>query len=313
MTVIPIGRGRKTLPGTQKRPPTRAEISRGSEKRATKEIVSVVSEIEAAIPRDRWDRPLIVQEEGDPLPYRRASTVSDMIEDYYGLNVWKRRLTVEGLAQRPDLIAAILAAKNLKTGEWDKRAVDEAMEVAFLAAGGDVAARQGTAMHQLTEQLDTTGDVPTGLPSNIVAMLEKYQKAMKRFEIIDRERFVVQDKIRVAGTYDARLLDKKYGVKKIGDLKTGQNLEHMATKTPAQIAVYAAGKLYDLDGGREDLGVDRDQGVLIWLPWVEDPQHAECEIHDVDLVTGRKVIMEAFRVDKFRKLRASQTMPRSKG
>lgn len=312
MTVIQFPGGH-VLPGTQKRAPTRAEISRGSEKAKIKEIVPAELGIEASIPRDRWDRPKILQPDGSFLPYRRASTVSDMIEDFYGINVWKRRLTVQGLADRPDLLASLQAARNRKTGEFDKRQVDDIMEQAFLAAGGDVAARQGTTMHKLTQQLDETGDVPPGLPSNIVAMLEAYEKAMRaRFEIIDRERFVVQDKIRVAGTYDSRVYDKKYDRKRIGDLKTGQSLKYMATKTPAQIAVYSAGSLYDLDGGREDLDVDRDHGLLFWLPWVEDPKDAVFEIHDIDCRVGRKAILEAFRVDKFRKLKASQTMPLSK-
>lgn len=299
MSVIPIGRG--------KRKPTRAEVEKGAapaeERVVAKQIVSVKSDIEAAIPRDRWDRPLIIQPDGGkPVAYRRASTVAEVLEDHYGLNLWHRRLTVEGLAQRPDLVQAAHTAS--------KKELDEIVEAAIDQAGGNVASRNGTTMHRLTDLLDQGQDVPMGLPSNIIAMLEEYQKATERFEWLDSERFVVQDKIKVAGTYDRRAFDRKTGLRMIGDLKTGQNLEYLAVKTPAQVAVYASGDHYDLDGDREPHGADRDKGFLIHLPWVDDPREATCEIRSLDLRVGRKAILEAFRVERFRNIKADQTLVR---
>lgn len=274
---------------------------------SAKKIVSVKSDIESAIARDRWDRPLIIPRDGEgkPVAYRRASTVAEVLEDHFGLQQWKIRLTAQGLAARPDLVQSLHTAKTSKE-------VGAICEEAFIYAGGDVAARNGTTIHALTEKLDNGEGLPGGLPSNIVAMLEAYEETTKRFEVLDTERFVVQDKIQVAGTYDRRLLDTQTGLIVIGDLKTGQNLEYQALKTPAQVAVYAAGDWYDLDGEREPHGAHRDRGLLIHLPWVDDPKDATCELRWLDLRIGRKAIAEAFRVENFRKLKANQTLLRVK-
>lgn len=268
-----------------------------------KQIVAVKSDIESAIARDQWDRPLIIPPDGEgkPTAYRRASTVAEVLDSYYGLHQWQLRLTAEGLAQRPDLVQAIHTASKREIG----LIVEEAQE----QAGAGVASRNGTTMHGLTDRLDRGLDVPAGLPSNIMAMLEAYQKATANLEVLDSERFVVNDKIKVAGTYDRRVYDSKTGLTVIGDLKTGQSLEHLTLKAPAQVAVYASGVHYDLDGEREETGANRDRGLLIHLPWTDDPREASCELRWLDLSIGRKAILEAFRVERFRKLSAAQTMP----
>lgn len=266
-----------------------------------KPIAAVESDIPAQIERDQWDRPKIIPPGGGkPVSYRRASTVAEVLEDHYGLNRWKMRLTAEGLAQRPDLVQAIHTATSKEVGII--------CEEAFLQAGGDVASRNGTTMHALTDKIDKGEARPKGLPPHINAMLDAYARAMERFEYLDGERFVVQDKIKVAGTYDRRLLDTKTGEVLIGDLKTGQSIEHLALKTPAQVAVYASGVHYSLDGEREPHGASRDRGLLIWLPWTEEPSAAVCDLKYLDLRIGRKTIMEAFRVEEFRKIKAAQSM-----
>ena len=266
-----------------------------------KPLVPAVSDFEALVARDQWERPLILPPDGGkPVAYRRASTFAEVLENHIGLENWKRRLTAEGLAQRPDLVQAIHTA--------NKREVMAICEEAMTAAGGDVASRNGTTMHGLTDRLDAGESMPKGLPANIRAMLDAYRREMERFEYLDGERFVVQDKIKVAGTYDRRVRDKQTGRVHIGDLKTGQSLEHLALKTPAQVAVYASGVWYDLDGTREEHGADRDRGLLIWLPWTDDPDKAICELRWLDLRIGRRTILEAFKVEEFRKIKASSTL-----
>lgn len=274
----------------------------GAPDRAQKQVVSVKADVEASLPRDQWERPLIVPPGGGkPEAYRRASTISEELEDHFGLENWKRRLTLEGLAQRPDLVQAAHTANRREKTAIIEEALDQ--------AGANIPSRNGTTLHRLTDMLDRTGDVPAGLPANIVAMLEAYEKATAHLEVLDTERFTVQDKIKAAGTYDRRLYDSRHHLTLVADLKTGQSLEHMATKTPAQVAVYASGVWYDLDAEREAHGADRDRGLLIWLPWCDDPNEAMCELHWLDLRTGRMAILEAMRINKIRKLKASQTMP----
>lgn len=266
-----------------------------------KPLVSAKSDIEAAIERDQWDRPKIIPVGGGKsVSYRRASTISEALEDHFGLEAWKRRLAAEGLAQRPDLVQAIHTA--------NKQEVGKIVEAAIEQAGGGQAARNGSTMHALTERLDNGEDLPTGLPSNIVAMLEKYEETTRRLTVIDTERFVVCDAIKAAGTYDRRV--EFEGDILIGDLKTGQNLNYLALKTCAQVAVYAAGDLYSLDGEREPHGANRNRGLLVHLPWTDDPSEAVCELRWLDLATGRRAIKEAQRMETFRKLNAEQLLLR---
>jgi hypothetical protein len=266
---------------------------------ANKPLVAAEGGIEALVERDQWDRPKIIPPGGGkPVSYRRASTVAEAIDDHYGLDVWKQRLLAQGLAQRPDLVQAIHTATKSELADICEAAMDQ--------GGANVASRNGSTMHALTDRLDRGEDMPPGLPSNIVAMLEAYEEQMKRFTYLDGEQFVVQDKIKCAGTYDRRLGYEDDIL--IGDLKTGQNWKRIALKTAAQVAVYAAAKRYSLDGEREDHGGLRDRGVFIWLPWTEDPSDARCEVKWLDLQSGRRAIMEAFRLEDFRKIKAEQIM-----
>jgi hypothetical protein len=265
-----------------------------------KPLVAAKGDIEALVERDQWKRPKIIPPEGGkPVSYRRASTVAEAIDDHFGLDVWKQRLLAQGLAQRPDLVQSIHTASRVEMAEIIEAALDQ--------GGANVASRNGSTMHALTDRLDRGEDMPPGLPSNIVAMLEAYEERMKRFTYLDGERFVVQDKIKCAGTYDRRVADED-GTILIGDLKTGQNYKRIALKTAAQIAVYAAGVHYSLDGEREDHEADRNRGVFIWLPWCDKPEEALCELKWVDLRSGRQAILEAFRLEDFRKIKAEQVM-----
>lgn len=283
MTVIPFPGGKKNPTGA-------------------KPIVSVKSDIEAALPRDQWDRPLIIPPGGgDPVAYRRASTVAEVLPDQTGLSKWRARLQAEGLAKRPDLTQAIHTA--------DRKEMAAILEEAFLYAGGGVAAKNGETLHRLTELLDNGGETPQGLPDNIKAMIDAYQKAMADWEVLDSERFVVQDAIQTAGTYDLRLRHKPSGMVVIGDKKTSQKMDHHVLKTPAQVAVYASGVWYDLDGDRTPHGADRDWGVFVWLPWTDEARTAMCEVVPMDLRLGREIIKEARKVEKFRKWGTHITFP----
>lgn len=275
-----------------------------------KPLLAAEGGVEMLMPRDQYDRPIVMPPNHEPhegcspkkcgKAYRRASTVAEAIDDHYGLDVWKQRMMAKGLAQRPDLVQSIhtATAKELAV----------ILEAAFDQGGGNIASRNGSTMHALTDRLDRGEDTPAGLPSNIVAMLEAYEATMQRFDYLDGEQFVVQDKIETAGTYDRRLYDKATDCCYIGDVKTGQNWKRIGLKTAAQVAVYAAGKPYTLDGERSEHGADRNRGLFIWLPWTDKPDQATCEVMWLDLRVGRAAIMEARRLDTFRKIKAEQVM-----
>ena len=274
---------------------------------ASKNIVSVdAGGVEARIERDQWDRPKIIPRGGDKATgYVRVSTMAEALSDSYGLNRWLQGNIVKGIVRRPDLYHQALVATT-------KAEIYEIVDLAGEAGDETQAARNGSTMHTLTALHDRGLDLPAHMPDNIRAMLDAYIEATEDLEVLDTEGFVANDKIKVAGSFDRLLLRKTDGLKYIGDLKTGQNLEYLALKTCMQVAMYAASPYYALDGQREPHGAERDRGILIWLPWVEDPKDAECEIRWLDLNVGRQAVAEALRVREFRGLKANQIMPRVK-
>lgn len=289
-----------------------------------KPLVAAQGSVESLVPRDQWDRPRIIPPGGHvekcksrigdlcTCPgYIRTTTIAETVEDHYGLERWKQRITIEGLVSRPDLILAAQVA----TG--DSKEMTKILETAFDAGGGNVASTRGTMMHNLTERRDLGLPDPPGLPPNVVAMLDAYSEAMAdNFEVLDTETFVVCDPIKVGGTYDKRLRyigksrPELQGKVLIGDTKTGQSLEYMHLKTCAQVSIYASSKKYELDGDRYSLECDKDKGILIWLPWVDDASDAECDLRTLDLVTGRAVVKHALKTREFRAMKHGQTLAR---
>lgn len=293
-------------------------VSNGS-----KEIVAAESGAEALVPRDQWDRPMILPATGHKdnckprkagtkagesgactcmTGYTRVSSMAETLSDSFGLGRWQQKNVVKGLLLRPDLLSAARVVSN--EGE-----LYEIVDMAAEAGDNHVAARNGTTVHRLTERIDRGEDLPAGLPDNYVAMLEVYDKEMRRhgFEVKSTEGFVVQDKVQCAGSYDKEM--SRY----VGDVKTGQNLDHIVLKASMQLAIYAAGDHYDIGTyERVDFEVDRDRGILIWLPYVEDPKHAECEMRWLDLKLGRSSVLQAVKVKDLRKLKPAQIAPRIK-
>ena len=274
---------------------------------AVKELVSAdAGGVEARIERDQWDRPIIRPKDGSkPGGYVRVSTMAETLSDSYGLNRWLQGNVVKGITRRKDLYHQALVATT-------QAEIYEIVDLAAEAGDEKQAARNGTSMHTLTALHDRGLPLPEHLPDNVEAMLNAYIEATADFETLDTEGFVANDKIKVAGSFDRLLRQRSTGKKYIGDLKTGQKLTYLGLKTCMQVAMYAASPYYELDGQREPHGAERDRGILIWLPWVEDAKDAECELRWLDLVTGRQAVAEALRVREFRALKPEQLMPRIK-
>lgn len=270
-----------------------------------KPIVAAQSDVEALVERDQWDRPKIKGPDGKIVAYPRVTTIAETIDDKFGLNNWQQNQVAKGMGRRPDLVL------QAQTAGDNKQELTKVREAALDAAGSDAAANNGTTMHKLTERIDAGLPIDPALPTNVKAMLRAYQKATARFTILDVERFVVNDKIKAAGTYDRRLLDTKTGERHIGDLKTGQNINYLGLKTCQQVGIYSARSTmhYDLDGSREPVDVNPDKGILIWLPYTEDPTEALCEIHWLDLVKGRQAVKLSLAVREARSWKPRDLMP----
>jgi hypothetical protein len=239
--------------------------------------------VEPMLERDRWDRPLVIPPGGGtPVPYTRATTFVDGIDDKSNLSKRDQRLVAVGIAMRPDLQLSAMAHSS--ENQADKRALQKVCDDAKWVAGGDVKASNGTSRHRLTELVDAGLPIPEGLPAAEVAMLEAYRTATAGMVHTHTEAFCVQDMLKVGGTPD-RIGDR------IRDLKTG-SIEWDPVKIAAQLAMYARSKLYDIATGERTFhGADTLVGEVIHLPAVDNPADAVCTVYEVDLTIGWAAVL----------------------
>jgi hypothetical protein len=244
------------------------------------------------IPRDRWDRPLIIPVDGGkPIPYTRVSTLAKALDDKTALMDWKCRQTAIGLATRPDLIS-----KTKAVGD-NRSALNEVVREALGAAASDRAANVGTALHAFTERIDA-GEAPDTLVTHTDPLyldLVAYQVATGHLTMEAAELFVVCDELQAAGTFDRLVNIPDVGLV-VADLKSGQNEPNYPHGVAQQIAIYAHGHLYDPEQGRiaalSDLGVRTDVGLLIHLP----AERGTCDLYLIDLDHGWALAQTAVAV-----------------
>lgn len=249
------------------------------------------SDTDVKIDRDRYGRPLIHPEDGgDPVPYTRASSLGKALDDETGLIKWKQRMTAIGVAARRDLILAVNAHRD------DKSQMGELVESAMDAAESGAAATSGTALHELMDAYDK-GRTPY-VPQEYVPDIEAYQRETRHLEFVRSETFVVDDELRVAGTYD-NLYRTKHplrtpdgselpaGTLIIGDKKTGQEIKYGHTAWAVQLSTYAHGRRYDI-AERKRLPAEpicREWAIVVHVPVLS----GSATVYWIDLVKGREL------------------------
>jgi hypothetical protein len=245
--------------------------------------------MEDDIKRDRWGRPLIDPVDGGKaVAYTRVSTLAKTLDNKEQLMRWKCRQTALGLGKRNDLVAMAGAVGD------DKGKLDEIVAEAMSAAASNAAANLGTTLHALTEHVDA-GTKPDYLPPELIGDLTAYEEAMRGISILGSEKFIVNDDVQAAGTFDRLLLLPGVGMV-VADIKTGQHEPNYPHAACIQVATYARGHLYEHGKGRikylPDLGVSTDTGLMIWLP----AGKARCELYLLDLNLGWELAQTAARV-----------------
>lgn len=241
-----------------------------------------ISSPRTEVPRDRWGRPMVIPPAGGkPVGYRRCTTFIDVLADRWALELWKQRQVADGLARRPDLVLKAASAAG------DKKTLNEVCDAAMEAAGSSAAATTGTALHALTEQLDR-GFEPT-IPPSSQGDIDAYRQATADLSMVEIEVFVVNDDLKVGGTFDR--IAQWQGRRYVADIKTGR-IDYDQGKIAMQLAVYAGGRKYTPDGRREPLRVEKDWGLVIHLP----AGAGECSLWWVNLADGRAGVDVASRV-----------------
>ena len=70
-------------------------------------------------PRDRYKRYLIAPRDGGKAKaYTRATTVAEVLDDRYNLELWKMRQVAVGLTRRNDLLLKVAAEIEAAKPEW---------------------------------------------------------------------------------------------------------------------------------------------------------------------------------------------------
>ena len=249
--------------------------------------------------------------------YTRATTVAGTLADRFGLEQWSQRNVALGIAARPDLYAQAASCTPEDKQELN-RIVKQAQEAAKASSGANL----GTALHRFTQRIDLGEEV--SVPVQWQPDVEAYMFAIEThgIEVMPEwvERVVVAPHIDVAGTLDrlVRLPGRKLPM--IADLKTGQDVvKYSMGDIAVQLAIYA-GATHALKGSADDIKrdqwgrymlpdpytssgaydpmpeVDREQALVIHLPVGQ----ARCDLHLVDIASGRVAVSKALWVRQWR-------------
>lgn len=260
------------------------------------------------VERDRWGKPLIHPVGGGTaVAYKRVTSFVSVIEDTFQLEKWKMRQVAIGLAKRPDIMLGIKALDDPNGDKDQKRSLNRFCEQATEAAEASSSATKGTAVHSFTEMIDRGQALPPGLDEVTLAMLEAYREATKDLKFTFIEQFLVNDKLKAAGTADrfAKVPGKAELI--VADLKTMGSLDFGYLKIAMQMALYAHSYIYDPDTYERKMvgsaGVDTLRGLIIWLPMANTLDEVKCELHWVDLEEGWKGVLVAKQIHELRKLK----------
>lgn len=251
----------------------------------------------AAVPRDRWQRPMIVPPGGGkPVAYTRPSTLAKTLSDGHALSAWRCRMVAVGIAARRDLVAMAATAAE------DRDRLDEVVAAALETAQASRGARLGTAIHAATESVDAGGSL-AAVPEVVRGDVEAYVRATAGLEVLAVEAFVVNDELRTAGTFD-RLVRLRDGRVVVADLKTGgpDAPRYGGNEWALQLACYAGGAFYDPgSGARRPLHEDLDTrtGLVVHVP----EGTGTAALYRLRLDWGHEAALLANRVRAFRKAR----------
>lgn len=263
-------------------------------------MVTLEEEIEAKVPRDRWDRPLILQADGSRKPYNRASSYGGQIEDNSNISRWQQQQVVRGIAMHPELLQNVPAvAKGDPWAELDKNTKTGLTRIAEQAqeyAGSNLKSALGTQIHAATEYIDL-GDSLEDKLAEFDAIRRKLliERANAYYRVIqdygfrweEIETFGVQDDLMVAGTMDRLGFVPFWPEHKntVVDNKTSSSLDFAGVGFSVQLATYSRMKRYDIASEtRSELeDVNPDKALIIHIG---REMGSPVTLAEVDLVWG---------------------------
>lgn len=254
---------------------------------------------------------------GRPTAFARASTIANVMDDTYNLNLWIQRKLVSAVltaAAAPDgeLAATFgeLQATDPSTQKYNK-VLDRLDDL----TGGRDAAELGTAVHAWLEAVDIAQVRPCDVPAQFQPYVTAYRAQLARHGLEPVaayvERIVLNDdgEETVVGTIDRIYRIVATGELVMGDVKTSKSLEYAWLSYGVQVGGCYAGatKMLTIDGTAwEAMPVIRnDFAVLVHVP-SDQPERASV----VTLAIGfcQRAYHHAIAVRDLRR-RASKEIP----
>jgi hypothetical protein len=244
---------------------------------------------------------------GTRVRYTRASGLADFISEQAFFHLWEMRYLAMGIARNPDL-AGMAAVETYNTGilhpafgsqkTASGRRLDDIIRKALDRVGIHEKADWGTAVHGFTEPGAPAVPVwqgPWGQMGPDVASFEEWNAAYG-VRILDTERFIANDAIMGAGTFDHTVEVPGHPLLTghvIADKKTGKYEPH---HWAVQLAVYANGEPYEPDDTRP--GWPAGEVNLKWgLVW--QIREGKTVGHMLDLEVGWEAAQRAAWVRDF--------------
>lgn len=255
------------------------------------------------VPRDQWDRPIIVLPDGSGcLAYIRASKYGKLIRDQRKLHDWDERNVVWGMSRGHHLVARASGVRTLTAGP-DIKVLQEIAEQAKTIAGAHAGAMSGSGMHALHARR-VAGEDLSWLDPMLLLCLDAITALLdpRIFEILCTEgdddlgrTFIIHDGVHGAGSFDlvVRLLVDltwpdgvtiRRGTILVVDLKTGKitSTPYWSTEFSCQQLIYAEGVPYR--PGRTHLADPQVRSVKNVIKVTEQPgEHGRITWADIGI------------------------------
>lgn len=242
-------------------------------------------------------------DEGVPLlgkgkyTYTRVTTFIDKIDDNTNIHRWEMRNVVEFLSRGGEAAETFLleaASFNMDGGDYKGR-MDELCRRILDRAGTKDRAAKGTAVHAITE-LHDMGLMVGSIPRKYTPHLDAYIRFTENFEMIEIERFVVNDFYETGGTPDRVVRYKP--CKKCGkefyieDLKTGRVDNYTELAIAMQLALYRHSRKYNIETGERTPLPETcpHKGIVVHLPAQSSDPHNEGGVKWVNIARGWKYV-----------------------
>lgn len=238
--------------------------------------------------------------------YNRISDLHEILDDTSNIAVWDMANACFGVAKDISLCEQFQALASEHPDPWNaskatKAEIKELLALAQVIGGSEEKAGRGSGFHRFAHLADEGQEIPF-LPKRLEPFIDCYTEAMSRFKVIESERFVANDEICAAGSFDRLMVDTHDGECYIGDIKTGFYDARYCMGPTVQVATYANSEYYDQQSGkRSDIGCNLKRGLLIHVPL--RAERPECNIYPLDLQWGWALAKQTPGIQAARKMR----------